>query len=82
MATYRVQYVDGYRFAGGADLENVAADGFKLNDDGSWMDFLDRDNKVILRVRAEHIQRIELVASTTGTAEPPEFDVEEEELAG
>lgn len=83
MATYRVQYIDGYSHAGEDDRETFEAEGFRLDGEGTWMDFYDADSTVTLRVRAEHILRIELVASTTRTAAPEaDFDPEDEELAG
>ncbi len=84
MATYSVQYVDGYSHAGGADRETLDAEGFRLDGEGTWMDFYDADDTVTLRVRAEHILRIELLATTTPSTPAPqeEFDPEDDELAG
>ncbi len=83
MATYRVQYVAGHSHAGREDRETLDAEGFRLAGEGTWMDFYDADDTVTLRVRAEHILRIELVTTKPSTApSAEEFDPEEEELAG
>jgi len=84
MATYSVQYIDGYGHAGGTDHETLDVEGFRLDGEGTWMDFYDADDTVILRVRAEHVLRIELVATKTPDTTGPqeEFDPEDEELAG
>lgn len=84
MATYRVQYVDGYEYAGGSDGETLDAEGFRLDGDGTWMDFYDGDDGVTLRVRAEHIVRIELVATSAPrtAATEEQYDPEDDELAG
>jgi hypothetical protein len=80
MATYRVQYVDGYGHALGGDHETVDAEGFGLDGDGDWVDFYDAAEAVILRVRAEHVVRIQLVPPAAST--PSDFDPLDEELAG
>jgi hypothetical protein len=82
MARYRVQYVDGYSLADGGDNEILDAAGFGLGGDGKWMDFLDTDDVVILRVRAKHVLRVELVGGPSPRPSQDNFDPEEEELAG
>ena len=82
MARYRVQYVDGYSHADGGDSEMVDAAGFGLGGDGKWMDFFDTADAVVLRVRAKHVLRVELVGGPPPKPSGDDFDPEEEELAG
>ena len=81
MPTYRVQYVEGYGHATRGDQDTLVANGFDLGGDGMWMDFYDGRDAVILRVRAEHVLRIELVQNATPRSSD-EFDPEDDELAG
>ena len=80
MARYRVQYVDGYSHAGGSDTEVRDAAGF--GGEGKWLDFFDADDAVVLRVRAKHVLRVELVGGPSPSASQDDFDPEDEELAG
>ena len=80
MARYRIQYVDGYSDADGGDDEMLDADGF--GGDGKWLDFFDADDAVVLRVRAKHVLRVELVGGPSPKPSKDDFDPEDEELAG
>ena len=72
--------LDGYSHAGEGDSEMVDADGF--GGDGKWLDFFDADDAVVLRVRAKHVLRVELVGGPSPKPSKDDFDPEDEELAG
>lgn len=82
MAAYRVQYREGYRYADGEDHETLDAEGFALNGDGMWVDFYNADKVVVLRVRAKHVVRIELIDSPRPQTPEVAFDPLDDELAG